>query len=466
MRYLACLLSVVIAVPLLAQGVPDLLEQTRRIDEQIRQLAAQTPAVRAMRQIGNREQEIREERSALERTPEWKAYQTRLAELQRRRSEIAEAGRRQIADAARQIYETRHRQLRQSGRADLNEARRLGLDVLSYPRVDGSTSTYPLGVIMAARLLQVPYEWEYLETRGWLPFNPSPGNRILRPDPHSTSHTDSLIWRAAADRTELQLAASRVFADPGRGEDARQSRIARMINSVLAAHTNTHQAYVNLIDGRCDLNLTARKPSESERRMAEAKGVQIVTVPVALDALVFLVNVENPVENLTRQQLKQIYRAEIGNWSRVGGADTGIRALRRARDSGSRELFDELLMQGEQLGEPKDALASDLYDTMGMMGPFSRITQYPDALGYSIHYYEHYMAMSPRTRALSIDGVSPNAETIASGRYPFATQVHAAYREDAPVDGATRKLVQWLLSEEGQAVVAESGYVPVRSGGR
>jgi phosphate transport system substrate-binding protein len=190
-------------------------------------------------------------------------------------------------------------------------------------------------------------------------------------------------------------------------------------------------------------------------------------VPVALDALVFLVNVDNPVESLTQEQLlRRSTATRSGTGRRWRARGRPIRPLRRARDSGSRELFDQLLMKGEPLPEPADRWASDLYDTRGMMGPFSRITQEPTALGYSVYYYEHFMAMSPRTRALAIDGVQPNAQTIASGEYPFTAPVYAAHRHGEAADSPAMKVVQWLLSAEGQSVVRESGYVPVRSGGK
>jgi phosphate transport system substrate-binding protein len=472
MRCFISLLVAAMSLPVLGQDVPDLMERTRQVDEQIQQLNDQTPVAREMAELLERRQELeqqwREQSGALseqinqlQQRPEWQAYEARLVELQQRRSEIAEAGRRGMAESARAIYETRHEQLRQIGRAELSAARGLDLDVLSYPRVDGSTSTHPLSVIVASRLLEVPYAWQYLETQGWLRLDPDAAGRMLPRD--RLAPAPSSVRIDLGEQAELQLAASRVYADPGVGEDIRQQRIARMINSLLAAHTDTHQGYINLIDGNCDLNLTARRPSESERALAQEKGVEIVAVPVALDALVFLVNVDNPVESLTKEQLLDIYRDEIRNWAEVGGEAQPIRALRRARDSGSRELFDELMMKGEQLPEPADAWASDVYDTMGMMGPFSRITQEPNSLGYSVYYYEHFMAMSPRTRALAIDGVRPDAQTISSGEYPLATPVYVAYRAGEAADSPTMKLVQWLLSEEGQAVVRESGYVPVRA---
>jgi ABC-type phosphate transport system substrate-binding protein len=94
--------------------------------------------------------------------------------------------------------------------------------------------------------------------------------------------------------------------------------------------------------------------------------------------------------------------------------------------------------------------------------PYSKLTMDRDGIAYSIHYYERFMAASPYTRSLAIDGVEPTAESIASGAYPWMTRVYVAWRDGEPEDGRPMQLVRWLLSPEGQAVVRESGYVPDR----
>ena len=72
------------------------------------------------------------------------------------------------------------------------------------------------------------------------------------------------------------------------------------------------------------------------------------------------------------------------------------------------------------------------------------------------------MAASPSTRPVAIDGVEPNAETIASGAYPYAVPVYAAWRKGEPPDSPASRLLDWLISPEGKMVVRESGYVPVK----
>jgi phosphate transport system substrate-binding protein len=231
-----------------------------------------------------------------------------------------------------------------------------------------------------------------------------------------------------------------------------------MINSLLAISTSTHDAYTNLVEGKCDLNLTARAPSADELAIARKKGVTIELRPIAKDALVFIVNQKNLIKSIGRQEVMQIYQGHINSWAQFGGVARSIVPLWRERNSGSRELFDALVSKGQHLPEPT---SNNLFSN-SMAGPYNQVTQDVNSLGYSVFYYEHFMALSPYTRVVAIDGIEPNAESIASGKYPLTADVYAAYRAGDPADSPAMKLLAWLLSPEGQAVVRESGYVPAK----
>ncbi|SPE50538.1 hypothetical protein SBV1_1150028 [Verrucomicrobia bacterium] len=170
-------------------------------------------------------------------------------------------------------------------------------------------------------------------------------------------------------------------------------------------------------------------------------------------------NQRNPVKSIGRAEILKIYRGGIRSWDQVGGTATNIVPLWRERNSASRELFDALVSKGQHLPEPLQK--EDLFSE-SMAGPFNRVTQDVNSLGYSVYYYEHFMALSPYTRTVAIGGIEPNAESIASGKYPFTADVYVAYRTGEPANSPGTKLLTWLLSPEGQAVVRESGYVPVK----
>ncbi len=433
-------------------GTKEIDEELRKLDQtqvgkQIADIERKFSAV--TEQVGKAREEVQAQYFQLQQSEAYKDYQKRRQALEEKRDTQWSRERKAMADAARKLYAARHEELRQLAIGETPRARELALDVLTFPSLDGSTSTHPLSVILASRVLGTPYEWIYPEPTG-SPWRPRPNL------PTDLFLFDQYEYYPPREKMEFTLAASRVVAKPAK---AGQERLAIMINSLLAISTSTHDAYTNLVEGKCDLNLAARAPSADELAVAKKKGVTIELRPIAKDALVFIVNQKNPVKSIGRQEVVQIYQGKIRTWAQFGGTASNIVPLWRERNSGSRELFDGLVSKGQHLPEP--ALKDELFSN-SMAGPFNRVTQDVNSLGYSVFYYEHFMALSPFTRTVAIDGVEPNAETIASGKYPFTAEVYVAYRAGEPQNSPAMKVLAWLLSPEGQAVVRESGYVPMR----
>jgi phosphate transport system substrate-binding protein len=98
----------------------------------------------------------------------------------------------------------------------------------------------------------------------------------------------------------------------------------------------------------------------------------------------------------------------------------------------------------------------------GMMGPFNAISGDPWGIGYSVYFYAEYMFTSETVKMIGVDGIYPTSESISQWKYPLTTEVYVVIRENTSEDSTARLLRNWLLTEAGQAVVAESGYVPVR----
>ena len=435
------------------------MERSRQIDAQLQKLDQSAVGQKIAEiekkfsgitmQVSTARQELQDQFRKLEDTEAYGEYQKKRLALEDQRETRWSIERKTMADAAWKLYAARHDELKKLAVSDTPLARQLDLDVLTYPRVDGSTSTHPLSVILASRVLGTPYEWIYPEPTG------SPYR--VRPNlPNDLYLFDEYEYYPAKSDWEFTLAASRVVAKPSRPG---QERLAIMINSLLAISTSTHNAYTNLIAGKCDLNLTARGPSADEIELARAKGIKIELRPIARDALVFLVNRNNPVKTISRQQILQIYQGKIRNWAEISPGKNEIVPLWRERNSGSRELFDLLVAAGQPVPEPKSR--ADLLSN-SMAGPFNQVSLKAQALGYSVYYYEHYMALSAYTRTVAIDGVEPTAVTIASGAYPYTADVYAACRSGEPPGSPAMKLLDWLVSPEGQAVIRESGYVPVK----
>jgi len=284
--------------------------------------------------------------------------------------------------------------------------------VMNYPRVDGSTSTHPLGVLIACELLDVPCRWD---------ISPWDLTKRLVPD----------------------------VDQPGKEHVA--GHIQRAV-----VHQGTHGAYVNLIENRADLILVARLPSEDELELAEGLGVDLDAEAIALDAFVFLLNRHNPVSSLTVREIQDIYTGKITNWGQVGGHQAEIHAYQRDENSGSQELMQTLVMKGLEMTEPAEPMILE-----GMMGPINRLSEDRDGIGYSVYFFEEFMAPNEEIKLVATDGVTPSYETIGARKYPFTTEVYAVIRKGLDQDSGAYRLWDWLFSAEGQEVVKKSGYVPI-----
>ncbi len=217
----------------------------------------------------------------------------------------------------------------------------------------------------------------------------------------------------------------------------------------------THGAYVALIETQADIIFVARAPSEDEFALAEQLEVELDFQPLALDAFVFIAHVKNGVESLPLETYRAIYRGEITEWPDTG---TSLQPYRRDRNSGSQELMEALVMEGEPMIEAPEAFTT----LWAMQGPIHRIAEDASGLAYSVYFYVRYMRPHPKVKLLGVDGVLPTPETIADRSYPLATEVYVVIRAAATADDPARLLRDWLLTEEGQAIVAESGYIPLK----
>lgn len=203
-------------------------------------------------------------------------------------------------------------------------------------------------------------------------------------------------------------------------------------------YQNTIRGFDALVDGFVDLFFTAH-PSTEQIQSAEEKGVELEIVPIGLEAFVFFVNKDNPVDGLTTEQLRSIYRGEITNWKDVGGVSRTINPLTRVEGSGSQTMMDHF-MDGHMLTSRQP------------------LSIFGGAIGYSFRYYLSGMVADDNVKMLAVDGIYPNAENIRNGSYPIRTCFYVVYRKDNQNENVG-KLVEWLLSDEGQTMIEVCGYV-------
>ena len=226
----------------------------------------------------------------------------------------------------------------------------------------------------------------------------------------------------------------------------------------LTTCTTTPYAWINLAQGDADI-LLVYEAAETTKNDLENIGTELETKAVGRDALVFIVNEDNPVDNLTTQQLIDIYSGKITNWKEVGGNDQEIVAYQRVDTSGSQSLFMKLLMKDV---EPMEAPTELKPGAMGeLIDDLASYNNEANAIGFSVFYYASYMYQQPGLKFISVDGVMPSDETIADSSYPFLNDFFVSIRADEPADSTTRQLYDWILSDAGTAAIKKAGYIPV-----
>lgn len=206
-------------------------------------------------------------------------------------------------------------------------------------------------------------------------------------------------------------------------------------------YKNTVRGYKAIVDGETDI-LFCAAPSAEQKAYAEEKGVELVYIPVGLEGFVFFVNENNPVDNLTTQQVRDIYGGTYTNWSQVGGPNRVINPVTRLEGSGSQSAMNAFM--GDREIAPKSPLAI----TGG-------------SIGFSFRYYMDGIVANKGVKMLSLNGVYPSAENIQNGTYPIIAKFYAIYRADNKNENIPI-LIDWILSDEGQKLIEESGYVRIK----
>ena len=202
-----------------------------------------------------------------------------------------------------------------------------------------------------------------------------------------------------------------------------------------------------LIDGTTDIADASRFIKQTEVKNAVENGFYPVPHRVAMDGIAVIVHPSNPVESLTLDELKQIYTGQITNWSELGGDDEEIVVVSRDSSSGTFEVFGEIAMQGERLTPnallqaSNGSILSVVSDTEGAIGYVG--------LGY----------LDDTTKAVKVNGVTPSNATVASGEFPIARPLFMF--TDGWPEGLTLRFINFVLSQEGQKIVEEQGFVPL-----
>lgn len=215
-----------------------------------------------------------------------------------------------------------------------------------------------------------------------------------------------------------------------------------------------------LIGGTTDIAQASRNMEPKEIEQARKNGVDPKEIHVANDGITLVVNPANPVSKLTRQQLSDIYTGKIKNWKEVGGDDLKIVALSRERNSGTHVFFlEHVVKMGDS--KNKNEFAPAILMMPSSQAIIEEVNSNPSAIGYVGLGY-----LTPKEKALAIANqknypyVLPSVKTVLSKQYPISRSL-LFYTNGEP-SGEVKSFVDYVLSPDGQKVVLNMDFVPVR----
>ena len=195
-------------------------------------------------------------------------------------------------------------------------------------------------------------------------------------------------------------------------------------------------------EGRCDIGLASRDLKEEET--ADLQG----TV-VAIDGIAIIVNPDNPVTDLTIEQIGMIYSGKITNWKEVGGSDAPVVCIGREAASGTRDGFEEVTGTKDKCQYSQELTSTgDVVQT---------VSGNPNAIGYA-----SVASVNDTVKMVSVEGVSPTTETIQDGEYKVQRNFVLVTKKDTALSKAAQEFFDFATSEQADSLITEAGAVPVK----
>ncbi len=215
-----------------------------------------------------------------------------------------------------------------------------------------------------------------------------------------------------------------------------------------------------LINSTCDIAECSRSMKKEEIKMAESKGVKPLEHVVGLDGIAVVVNPKNPVSKLTMEQLRGIFMGTITNWKEIGGDNKKIVILSREVNSGTHVFFKEhVLRRGVEKGPEEFAPSALLMPSSQAIA--DEVAQNVNAVGY---YGMGYI--SPKQKVIMVakneksEFIAPTVDDVLSGKYPISRPLYL-YTNGEPT-GLVKKFLDFTLSKEGQTIVKQTDFVPIK----
>jgi len=202
-----------------------------------------------------------------------------------------------------------------------------------------------------------------------------------------------------------------------------------------------------LIDNATDIAMASRPMKTKEIKQAREKGINPVGTVIARDGIAVIVHKSNPINEISLEDLKNIYTGGITKWSSLGGKGK-IVVISRDAASGTFEVFNEKVLEGAKLTQSALMQASNLEVAR-------TVEQTPGGIGYVGLGY-----ISDKVKVLKVNGVTPSEQTVRNGTYPLARPLYL-YTNGNP-SGMKKGFIDFILSTDGQNIVRDNGFVPVK----
>ncbi|HHX8548419.1 phosphate ABC transporter substrate-binding protein [Vibrio alginolyticus] len=241
--------------------------------------------------------------------------------------------------------------------------------------------------------------------------------------------------------------------------------VARVMDVLAEEYNKTHpddyvavqgigsSAGITMVNkGVAEIGMSSRYLTESE------KGEDLNVYPIAYDGLAVVVNRTNSVENLSQQQLFDIYKGKIKNWKEVGGADQPIAVVTREASSGSRYSFESLLGLTKIVN---DRLVSDISPNNLVVNSNSMVKTIVNHNTRAIGFIS-VGSVDRSIKAIQLDGIDPTSTNISNHKYKLARPFLVLYKVDK-ISDAGKGFIAFLRSEQGQKAIADYGYTPVKN---
>jgi len=226
---------------------------------------------------------------------------------------------------------------------------------------------------------------------------------------------------------------------------------ARPDVNITVSESGSGNGAKSLMNGVCDVANLSRPMKGTEFKAAAGNDIQPVAHVVALDGLPILVHPQNPIQDLTIDQIRRIYTGEITNWKEVGGPNLGIVVITRDTNSGTYETFEGLVMSKQKITEKAEYVGSN-----GAIR--QRVQTTPAAIGYAGLGF-----VDKTVKAIKVNGVYPSAATVRTGEYAIARPLFMYTNGYPKLGSAVYQFVTLHLTEDGQEIVEEIGFIPVTS---